>query len=417
MNDPRRDTASRSVMDERFICDEFLSARGRAPRWELAAWAASLSQGLPRAAATREGRLPALAECFRDAVLIAEHLGRYEDARRIALAAIRFFGGVAGRERRAEAVGLALAALVWLGRVERARGNLDEALLHLGRARSLGLGAEITAGALRVTRAQWESLVALEPSSARAIALAASTETLSTLLEARRFEDVVSLALVSRRGACDPHDLEWVRKEAALSALCRLDRPDEALALAARYTVEAGEAERNVFELRRAEALACFGDIPRARALAEAVSTGLDRKWRARPGTLEDVALGARATRLCALLGESLGAEFCWTALAEALALGDVPLEAELLVRIVETDWDEERRTDAAELLRAVALGSGYRLPAADRILSPDEAPMSRGPLSSRSVEERAPGFGSVVDALCRMGEGGEGARKRAESV
>ena len=389
--------AARSGEGDRFVADEFLSIRGRAVRWELAAWSGSISESLARAL-SRGGqeRLPALATCFEEATIVAGHLGRHEDARRIAEAAVRFFAGIARQKRSAEALAFAVSALVSVGGAERAAGRLDEALLHLGRVRSLGLGAEIGAGLLRVSRAQWESVLALEPGAARAIALSSATEALAALLTARRLEDVVSLALVSRRGATDPPALEWARKEAALSALCHLGRPDEALALAARYTVEAGEGERLVFELRRAEALACFGDVAKARALAEVVLGQLERKWRARPGTLEDVRLAARVARLCGLLGEASSADFCWAALAEALAVGDVPLQAELLVHIVETDWDEERREDAAELLRAVALGSGYRLPAAERLLSPED-----GPRSSRSADERAPGFSSLVASLC----------------
>ncbi len=396
-------SATRHCVDDRFVGDAFLSIRGRTVRWELAAWSGSISQALSKALSSRggDGKMAALAACFEEATCVAGHLGRHEEARRIAEAAIRFFSGIARQKRSAEALSFAVSGLVGLGAVERVAGRLDEALLHVGRVRSLGLGAEIGAGILRVSRAQWESVLALEPGAARAIALASAAEALSILLEARRLEDVVSLALVSRRGATDPPALEWARKEAALSALCHLGRPDEALALAARYAVEAGEAERLVFELRRAEVLACFGDMAKARSLADMVSGRLERLWRSRPGTLEDVRLAARVARLSALLGETVSAEFCWAALAEALAVGDVLLQADLLVHIVETDWDEERREDASDLLRALALCSGYRLPAVERILSPDD-----GPRSSRSAEERAPGFSSLVTSLCALDPG-----------
>lgn len=397
-------SAARRGMDERFVHDEFLSASGCVVRCELAAWTATLSASVSRAILQSEGRLAALSGSFREAIALAEHLGQTEAARKLALSAVRFFSGIVVRERRAEAVGHAVSALALLGCVERSAGQIDEALLHLGRARSLGQGAELSSGVLRVTRAQWDSLVALDRKAAQAASYLAATEMLTTLLAARRFEDVVSLALVSRRAAVDPPALEWVRKEAALSALCRLGRPDEALALAARYTIEANEEERLVFEMRRAEVLACFGDILRARALADAVASQLERKWRARPGTLQEIRIAVRAARLCAALGEPLGADFCWTALAESLSIGDVPLEAELLGCIVETDWDEERRADASELLRAISYGSGHRLPAMSRGLVPDEGPLSsNGPLSVRSVEERAPGFAAIVDSLCSL--------------
>jgi hypothetical protein len=95
------------------------------------------------------------------------------------------------------------------------------------------------------------------------------------------------------------------------------------------------------------------------------------------------------------LISEALSIEFHWTALAEALFVGDVPLAVELLVRIAKYEWDDERRADAAELLRAVGLGSGYRLLSAQELLLPDEAP-----LSGRTAEERAPGFGALIEML-----------------
>jgi hypothetical protein len=245
--------------------------------------------------------------------------------------------------------------------------------------------------------------MAEDPLSGRAIAADAAAEMLATLLSSGQLEEALSLALLAKRGPCDPPELEWVRREAALSALCRLGRAEEALSLAARSTVESPSGQRLVFELRRAEALACFGDAQRARGLADTVSTALDRKWQILPASLDDVRMAARASALSVALGDPLAADFCWTALAEALAIGDVPLESELLVRIVEADWDEERQADAADLLRAVALGSGYRLPAAEQLLMPED-----GPLSAQGTEKRAPGFGALVEALTALDPEGE---------
>jgi hypothetical protein len=121
----------------------------------------------------------------------------------------------------------------------------------------------------------------------------------------------------------------------------------------------------------------------------------LEGRWRGHPACVEEIWIAVRATRVYSLISEALSIEFHWTALAEALFVGDVPLAVELLVRISQHEWDDERREDAAELLRAVGLGSGYRLPLAQGLLLPDEAP-----LSGRSLEERAPGFGALVEML-----------------
>lgn len=386
---------SARTADLRFISDEFSSLQGRFVRWELGAWCAAISQALPRAETLNEGRLGAIASCFRETILVAEQLERYDDARAVGEAAIRYFSRIATQERRADAVAHAVSALVWLGRTERLAGRTDDALLHLGRVRSLGFGAEISAGPLSVKRAQWDSVIALEAEMARVVAFDSAVELFSTLLEAEQFEEVVSLALVARRGPNDPPALENIRKEAALSALCRLGCPDEALSLAARYSMEARESEKLVFELRRAEVLACFGELPRARRMLESVCTVLEQRWRGNAACIEEIWIATRATRVYSLISEALSIEFHWTALAETLFVGDVPLAIELLVRIAKHEWDEDRRADAAELLRAVGLESGYRLPSAHEVLLPDDMP-----LSGRTIEERAPGFGKLVETL-----------------
>lgn len=391
--------AASRIADVRFISNEFSSLQGRLIRWELGAWCAAITQALPKAETLNEGRLGGIASCFRETILVAEQVEHYDEARALAEAAIRFFSRVATQAHRADAVAHAVSALIWLGRTERLAGRTDDALLHLGRVRSLGFGAEITAGPLRVTRAQWDSVIALEAEMARVVAFDSAVELFSTLLEAEQFEEVVSLALVARRGPNDPPALDNIRKEAALSALCRLGCPDEALSLASRYTMEARESTKLIFELRRAEVLACFGELPRARRMLEAVCTVLEQRWRAHPACVEEIWIATRATRVYALISEAMSIEFHWTALSEALFVGDVPLAIELLERIAKYEWDEDRRADAAELLRAVGVGSGYRLSSAQDLLHPDEAPPSQ-----RTAEERAPGFEALVAMLKKIG-------------
>jgi len=389
---------SSRIADVRFVSNEFSSLQGRFVRWELGAWCAAIGQALPRAEGLNEGRLGAIASCFRETILVAEQLERYDDARLLAESAIAYFSVIAAKHHRADAVAHAASALVWLGRTERLAGRTDESLLHLGRVRSLGFGAEISVGPLRVKRAQWDSVIALEAEMARVVAFDAAVELFSTLLEAEQFEEVVSLALVARRGPNDPPILENIRKEAALSALCHLGCPDEALSLAARYTMEAREGDKLVFELRRAEVLACFGELPRARRMLESVCTVLEQRWRAYPASIEEIWIAARATRVYSLISEALSIEFHWTTLAEALVVGDIPLAIELLVRISKHEWDEERRADAAELLQAVGLESGYRLS------SPDDLGLSDEPsLAARSAEDRAPGYGALVEMLTKL--------------
>lgn len=132
--------------------------------------------------------------------------------------------------------------------------------------------------------------------------------------------------------------------------------------------------------------------------MLESVCTVLEQRWRAHPANIEEIWIATRAARVYSLISEALSIEFHWTTLSEALVVGDIPLAVELLVRISKHEWDEERRADAADLLQAVGLESGYRLSCTNDLEYPDDASFAE-----RSAEERAPGYGALVGMLTKL--------------
>jgi hypothetical protein len=156
---------------------------------------------------------------------------------------------------------------------------------------------------------------------------------------------------------------ETFRREAQIIASCRTGRGEEALAAAAQWASEDPPARRAIFEIRHAEALAALGDPVRAHAVVEEVAGRVERNLLSGPATLFDLGIATRATRLLAALGDPLARE--------------------------------EPRAEALEALRAVALGSGYRIAAVERAVERED-----GPLVPRAVKERAPSYPALFARL-----------------
>ena len=95
------------------------------------------------------------------------------------------------------------------------------------------------------------------------------------------------------------------------------------------------------------------------------------------------------------MLGDPLAAELCRVGLPAATAIGDVPLVAELALRILELDRRPEERAEALDALRAVATGSGYCIPAVERAVERED-----GPLVPRKARERAPSYPALLSRL-----------------
>jgi hypothetical protein len=244
----------------------------------------------------------------------------------------------------------------------RDRGHSDEALSIFERVGALPLGGSLEDGPLSSADPKSTRLVAGAPAVKRDLAAAVVTEALDTLLAAGRHQEVRALSRVR-----EPHDgpaLDAIRREANACALARLGLREESMtALAEALDCEPPE-RRPVFVMKRAELLAAFGSVEAARKIALAVGASLTSRLHERPATLSELLLIARVCRLLAGLGDTEAAAIAFLALPHARAVGDVPLEVELALRVLDGE-DAAARDEARALLRELVVQSGHCLPAA----------------------------------------------------
>lgn len=386
--------ASRRRVDGRFLSDEPLAPYDRHVRRELASWSAEALQKLEGAPEEPMERAAALARAHQDAALIASYLGRPNEARLVCHAGLDCVAEQAESSGDESILLFGFGTLVELSRLDARLGRTDEALCVLERLSGLSRGQGLSFGALTITPATWARIGPGEGGAEGALASMVAIETQRTLLGSGRHEAALEMARSQGPTPADPV-LEAMRREAYLVSLCRLGRGEEALLVAALWAAEAHPIRRPIFEVRHAEALAAFGDPMRAHAIAEECGRRVESRLSAGPVTMFDLTIAARVSRLLATLGDPLAAELCRTSLPAATAIGDVPLAAELALRILATDRRDEVRADALEALRAIATGSGYRIPAVERAVEAED-----GPLLARSLKARAPSYPRLFERL-----------------
>ncbi|TKD03935.1 hypothetical protein [Polyangium fumosum] len=386
--------SSRRRVDGRFITDEPLAPYDRHVRRELASWSAEVLQRLDTAPEDPMERAASLARAHQDAALLASSLGRPNEARLICHAGLDCVAEQAETSGDTSVLLLGFGPLVELSRLDARLGRTDEALGVLERLSGLLRGQGLVFGALTIAPATWSRIGPGEGGAEGALASMVAIETLRTLLGSGRHEAALEIARSQAPAPADPV-LEAMRREAYLVSLCRLGRGEQALLVAALWAAEAHPIRRPIFEIRHAEALAAFGDPVRAHAITEECVRRVESRLAAGPATLFDLTIAARVSRLLATLGDPLAAELCRTTLPAATSLGDVPLAAELALRILAMDRRPEERAEALEALRAIATGSGYRIPAVERAIEAED-----GPLLARSLKERAPSYPRLFERL-----------------
>lgn len=341
-----------------YLSHELMAARERAPRGPLEPWCARTKAKLDRALAADSGAdVSDLAHCFAETSKIALLLGRPRDASSLAAAAVSFLSG-----KGPAAEGLALWAILEMGRAERAEGHFDEALLRFERLAALPLGGFIEEGPFSFGPADVPSLRDFAPSLLPRLADAAIAEAIETLLLAERHD--VALAVAKARGPADPPWLLAFRREATATSLGAMGLIAEALVFLASAAAREPAVTRPIFEQKRAEALAASGQLDAARARSVFVAEGLSARWDERPATLDELVIAARACRLLSMLGHDESGKLAARARPLARALGDVPLEAELSLRVLENEGPSEARAGALLSLSCIAVESGHPLAA-----------------------------------------------------
>lgn len=344
-----------------YLCDDYLTAPHVSPRGPLEPWCASVSDHLADVIRDRRAHLDALADGFEQAAEIALLLGRIGEAKKLRQTAIAYFASEAQSASSAFAILSALQMLLGFARMERATGRFDEALLVFDRLAATRFVDSLEIGPLVLTSEQLRELESEFPESFVQLRDTAIAEGLETLIRAGKYDLAITSAR-ARRG----DDSVWLsafRSETIATALGRMGLVRETIVYLASVIAQRPEYPRLVFEQKRAEALATEGRFEEAYTRLEFIAESLQQHWsHVRPG-LGDVALAARTSLLLSILGgHAKSARLATLAREFARELGDVPLEAELALRVMESDAPSDVRAEAADALTHILLATGYAI-------------------------------------------------------
>lgn len=382
-----------TAMSSPYLCDDYLTAPHFPPRGPLEPWCASVSDHLQEAILDRHAHIDEIADGFEQAAEIALLLGRLGEAKKLRLAAIAYFMTEASAGSDTFATMPALWMQLGLARIERALGRYDEALLVFEHIAALGLGGSFDDGSLTLTPAQIAEIESSFPESAARLRSVAIAETLETLVRAGRHDLAITAARARR--ADDPPWLGAFRCETIATALGRMGLLRETIVYLASVITHRPEYPRLAFEQKRAEALASDGRFEEAAARLAFITESLEQQWTTASATLSDVALAARTSLLSTILGRHAeSARLAARAREFARELGDVPLEAELALRVMESDAPSEVRADAADALTHILLATGYAITLPRGGVRPFEAAMPP------ANEPRAPTYPALRDRL-----------------
>lgn len=349
------------AMSSPYLCDDYLTTPHFPPRGPLEPWCASISDHLQEAIQDRRAHIDEIADGFEQAAEIALLLGRLGEAKKLRISAIGFFMAEARAESGTFATLPALWMLLGLARIERALGRYDDALLLFERLASIGVGGSLEDGPLILTTAEIAEIEARFPDSSARLRSVAIAEALETLIRAGH-HDLAITAARARRSE-DPTWLGAFRCETIATALGRMGLVRETIVYLASVIEQRPEYPRLAFEQKRAEALATDGRFEEAAIRLGFIADSLEAQWEHTPPSLSDVALAARTSLLASILGRhNESARLAARAREFARELGDVPLEAELALRVMESDAPSAVRADAADALTHILLATGYAI-------------------------------------------------------
>ncbi len=349
------------AMSSPYLCDEYLTAPDFPPRGPLEPWCASVSDHLQEAIRDRHAHIDEIADGFEQAAEIALLLGRLGEAKKLRLAAIAYFMSESSAGSGTFAIMPALWMLLGLARIERALGHYDEALFEFERIALLGIGGSMDDGPLVLNTTQVAEIEAHFPESTARLRAVAIAEALETLVSGGRYDLAITAARARRTD--DPTWLGAFRCETIATALGRLGLVREAIVYLASVISQRPEYPRLAFEQKRAEALATDGRFEEAATCLVFIVESFELQWKTEPPTLSDVALAARSSLLLSILGRHAeSARLATRAREFARELGDVPLEAELALRVMESNAPSDVRADAADALTHILLATGYAI-------------------------------------------------------
>lgn len=383
----------RVAMSSPYLCDDYLTTPHFPPRGPLEPWCASVSDHLQEAFLDRHAHIDEIADGFEQAAEIALLLGRLGDAKKLRLAAIAYFMAEAESISGAFATMPALWMLLGLARIDRALGHYEDALLVFERLAAIDSGGSLDDGPLILSAAQLAELTSRFADATARLRSVAIAEALETLIRAGRYDLAITASRARRDD--DPLWLGAFRCETIATALGRMGLLRETIVYLASVIAQRPEYPRLAFEQKRAEALASDGRFEEAATRLDFIAESLEHQWATTPPTLSDVALAARTSLLASILGRHAeSARLAARAREFARDLGDVPLEAELALRVMESDAPSDIRAHAADALTHILLATGYAITLPRGGVRPFEAAMPP------ANEPRAPTYPALRDRL-----------------
>lgn len=383
----------RAAMSSPYLCDDYLTTPHFPPRGPLEPWCASVSDHLQEAFLDRHAHIDEIADGFEQAAEIALLLGRLGDAKKLRLAAIAYFMAEAESVSGAFATMPALWMLLGLARIDRALGHYEDALLVFERLAAIGSGGSLDDGPLILSAAQIAELTSRFADATTRLRSVAIAEALETLIRAGRYDLAITASRARRDD--DPLWLGAFRCETIATALGRMGLVRETIVYLGSVIAQRPEYPRLAFEQKRAEALASDGRFEEAAMRLDFITESLEQQWTTTAPTLSDVALAARTSLLASILGRHAeSARLAARAREFARDLGDVPLEAELALRVMESDAPSEIRAHAADALTHILLATGYAITLPRGGVRPFEAAMPP------ANEPRAPTYPTLRDRL-----------------
>ena len=370
----RAESATRSRRrwpDVEHVPTALLVPRDRPARPPLPAWVGEVERALDEVPGA-DPDSGALAACFRQAARIERYFGRLHLAEALCGAHLQWVRDESARRGDPALLGLALDPWIELGRLDRLAGKEEASLRKLSRLPAARGSASIALGAVEIRAADWPAIRAARPGIDAALDTTWIVESLQTMLAAKSFQRALAFAAREARDPAD--DAASFLAEARIVVHCHLGRRDAAWDEAGRQAGDVNRSFRPIFQLRAAQALACFGGQRAAlELLRDLVVQARGFRVAERPNTAK-LHLLDQLTGLAASLGAAeVAAELGEAGLAGATHLRDEVLRASFLRRLADGN---SRWRDEYEDLRKRTWYAGLRAttqtPDGPRSLAPD---------------------------------------------
>jgi hypothetical protein len=368
VNQALGNAANRPAAAPRLIIDELLTPHERPlrlplPRWAREVWG-RLEEALAWEAARPGGGCQQMVRCFNESALIELLYGRKEPAQQLCLAALRWVPAISAQSRQPALLRFIVQPFVNLSRLDRMAGRWEVALEKLDAVRRLSLGQPVTLNGIVITRSHVEAFSASDPEFLSSLESMYLIDALKTALRAGQYDRIPQFAAAHRnpRGVA----LQDFLDEAAIMASCQKGDLEDALRRVELRCQQLGP-NRAIFQLRRAELLACAGRRSNSLMIARGLAAAYVRSGASGELGLNKLFVLWNLIRLLQHLDQEV-TELARLGATHSRVVGDVILREQFLGELVRRAPDERERAGAdAELeeLRRTSLYHAARSAAA----------------------------------------------------